>query len=51
MNITTLQETQPPLDLDTIARTTFVNDPDQLLLLAGPDRDRSSGESQRRRTV
>jgi outer membrane receptor protein involved in Fe transport len=26
MNITTLQETQPPLDLDTIARTTFVND-------------------------
>jgi TonB-dependent siderophore receptor len=26
MDITTLQETQPPLDLDTVARQTFVND-------------------------
>jgi iron complex outermembrane recepter protein len=26
MDITTLQETQPPLDIETIARTTFVND-------------------------
>ena len=26
MDITTLEETQPPLDIETIARTTFVND-------------------------
>jgi iron complex outermembrane receptor protein len=26
MDITTMQETQPPLDIDTVARTTFVHD-------------------------
>jgi outer membrane receptor protein involved in Fe transport len=26
MDIATLQETQPPLDIDTVARTTFVHD-------------------------
>ena len=33
MDITTMQETQEPLDIDTIARTTFVNDRTQAFYL------------------
>ena len=37
MDITTMQETQDPLDIETIERTTFVNDRTQRGLPAGPD--------------
>ncbi len=51
MDVTTMQETQTPLDIDTIARQTFVNDQTQRLLLAGPDRRSAAGEDQRRGTT
>ena len=48
MDITTMHEEQGPLDIDTVARTTFVNDTDAFLLRAGPDRRGAEGEGESR---
>jgi hypothetical protein len=48
MNISTLEETQTPLDIETIERTTVRRRPDQFVLCAGSDRPLAAGEAQHR---